>query len=57
MGVMAGFAADGQERIPEDVFGAEKVILLMHGDRIHGQEELPRGCEREAGFIPWSWGS
>ena len=35
-----GSRADDQERILEDVFGAKMVILLKHGDRSHGQEEL-----------------
>ena len=39
-GGFVGSGADGQERIPEDVFGAKKLILLKHGDRTKGQEEL-----------------
>ena len=42
---MVGFRT-GQERTFEDIFGAKKVILLKHGDRTHGQEELHWGCER-----------
>ena len=39
---MVGFGADEQERILEDIFGAQKkVILLKHGDRTHGHW----GCE------------
>ena len=44
LGVRVGFVgsgADGQERILEDIFGAEKVILLKHRDGTRGQEELP----------------
>ena len=42
-GGLVGSGADGQERILEDFFGAKKVILLKHGDRTHGQEELHSG--------------
>ena len=49
-GVIVGFMGSGagdQERILEDVFGAKKeVILLKHGDRTHGQEELPQDQEK-----------
>ena len=45
VGGFMGSRADGQERILEDIFGAKMVILLNHGDRTHGQEELHWGRE------------
>ena len=56
---MVGFGANGQERIPEDVFGAKKVILLKHRDRTHGQKELrcEECCGRVTPYILWGGGS
>ena len=45
-----GFRADGQERILETC-SMQKVVLLNHRDRTHGQNELPWGCDRWLDYI------
>ena len=41
---MLGFGANSQKRIPETSL-VQKVVLLKHRDKIHGQKELPWGLE------------
>lgn len=40
LGKMLGFGADSQERILETSLVQRKVVLLKHGDRTCGPEEL-----------------
>ena len=51
-----GSGANDQERILEDVFGAKKVILLKHGDRTGGEEELSLGIMRRDWFYTMELG-
>ena len=41
---MLGFTTDGQEQNLETSL-VQRVVLLKHGDRAQGQEELPWDCE------------